>query len=56
MAAFDAVMQSQAGTVAMTYDGVHPDTLARGSGARHRRADIAPGGLHGSESSRPRVC
>jgi len=28
MAAFQAVMQSEAGAEAMRYDGVHPDTLA----------------------------
>ena len=28
MAAFDAVLKSEAGAEAMTYDGVHPDTLA----------------------------
>ena len=28
MAAFQAVMESQAGAEAMRYDGVHPDTLA----------------------------
>ncbi len=28
MAAFEAVMQSEAGAAAMAYDGVHPDTLA----------------------------
>jgi hypothetical protein len=28
MAAFDAVMKSEAGAAAMAYDGVHPDTLA----------------------------
>jgi hypothetical protein len=28
MAAFEAVMQSEAGASAMAYDGVHPDTLA----------------------------
>ena len=28
MAAFEAVMQSEAGAAAMEYDGVHPDTLA----------------------------
>jgi hypothetical protein len=27
MAAFEAVMQSEAGAAAMTFDGVHPDTL-----------------------------
>ena len=27
MAAFEAVMQSDAGAAAMAYDGVHPDTL-----------------------------
>jgi hypothetical protein len=27
MAAFEAVMQSEAGAAAMAYDGVHPDTL-----------------------------
>jgi hypothetical protein len=28
MAAFEAVLQSEAGAAAMAYDGVHPDTLA----------------------------
>ncbi len=28
MAAFEAVMQGEAGAAAMTYDGVHPDTVA----------------------------
>jgi hypothetical protein len=28
MAAFQAVMESEAGAEAMKYDGVHPDTLA----------------------------
>ena len=28
MAAFEAVMHSEAGAAAMAYDGVHPDTLA----------------------------
>jgi hypothetical protein len=28
MAAFQAVMESEAGAAAMQYDGVHPDTLA----------------------------
>ena len=28
MAAFQAVMESEAGAAAMKYDGVHPDTLA----------------------------
>lgn len=28
MAAFEAVMQSDAGAAAMAYDGVHPDTLS----------------------------
>jgi hypothetical protein len=28
MAAFQAVMESEAGAEAMRYDGVHPDTLA----------------------------
>ena len=28
MAAFEAVIQSEAGAEAMAYDGVHPDTLA----------------------------
>jgi hypothetical protein len=28
MAAFQAVMESEAGASAMQYDGVHPDTLA----------------------------
>jgi hypothetical protein len=28
MAAFQAVMDSEAGAAAMEYDGVHPDTLA----------------------------
>ncbi len=28
MAAFEAVMQSEAGEATMAYDGVHPDTLA----------------------------
>lgn len=28
MAAFEAVMKSEAGAAAMTYDGVHPETLA----------------------------
>ena len=27
MAAFEAVMQSEAGAAAMTFDGVHPNTL-----------------------------
>ncbi len=27
MAAFEAVIQSEAGAAAMAYDGVHPDTL-----------------------------
>jgi hypothetical protein len=28
MAAFQAVMESEAGAAAMQYDGVHPDTIA----------------------------